>query len=100
LRPLVIDLRDAGRLDGAAVQAAAPLFAELERRGLRISTIVGPDLVLAARVQRVISFHAPTCGGCFLTEDEGVDWVRSGPPPVPAPLGPREGGLRIAPPRV
>ncbi|PRQ00426.1 hypothetical protein ENSA7_59200 [Enhygromyxa salina] len=100
LRPIVLDLRDAERLGGVAAQAAGLLLAELEQRGLRICAIVGPDLIHAARVQHLISLHAPICGGCFLTEGEAIDWVRTGPPPVAAPLRSRPGGLRIAPPRV
>ncbi|KIG15900.1 hypothetical protein DB30_05091 [Enhygromyxa salina] len=100
LRPILIDLRDAQRLSGAAAQAAGLLLAEFEQRGLRICTIVGPDLIHAARLQHLISFHAPTCGGSFLTEDDGIEWIRTGPPPVAAPLRPRHGGLSVAPPRV
>lgn len=97
LRPVVIDLREAERLGGAAAQAAALLLAEFEHRGLRISTIVGPDLIHAARVHHLISSHAPTCGRGFLSEDDGHEWIRLGPPRVPAPA---RGGPRTAPPRV
>jgi hypothetical protein len=99
LRPIVVDLREAERLGGAAAQAAALLLAEFENRGLRTSMIVGSDLIHAARVHHLINFHAPTCGRCFLTEAEGNDWVRRSPPPVPAPARAHE-SLRIAPPRV
>jgi hypothetical protein len=82
LRPLVIDLREAERLGGAAAQAAGLLLAEYETRGRRICMIVGPDLIHAARLHRLISVHAPSSGRCFLAEDEAADWVRWNPPAV------------------
>jgi hypothetical protein len=80
LRPLLIDLRGTPRLAGATAELAAHLVCEFERRSLRVGIIVGPDLVHAARVHRLLDFHAPMLGRCCLTEDEGVDWIARGVP--------------------
>jgi hypothetical protein len=105
MRTTVIDLRGAARLCGAAAEAASLLFAEFEQRGLRLSIVVGPDLIHAARVHRLLGANASTCGRCFLDEDEAVDWVRRSelpvPPPVAAPLRLVERRpLELQPPRV
>lgn len=90
MRAAVIDLRGSSRLAGAAAEAAALLFAEFEHRGLKIATVVGTDLIHAARLHRLMSTNATTHGRCFLTEDEASEWVRRSVPPepprVPAPL--------------
>jgi len=87
LRPLLIDLRGGPRLAGETAEIAAALFGEFERRSLRACAVVGPDLVHAARLHRLLGFHAPLHGRCFLTEDEGFDWVARGTwlfvPPTP-----------------
>jgi hypothetical protein len=83
LRPLLIDLRGAPRLGGATAELAAKLFAEFERRSLRVCAVVGHDLIHAARLHRLFGLHAPLHGRCFLTEDEGLDWVARGWPIVP-----------------
>lgn len=85
LRPLLVDLRGAPRLAGATADVAAQLFNEFERRSLRVCAVVGPDLVHAARVHRLLGFHAPINGRCFLTEDEGLDWVARGSWPIVPP---------------
>ncbi|MFO7563117.1 MAG: hypothetical protein R6X02_10780 [Enhygromyxa sp.] len=85
LRPLLLDLRGAPRLAGAAAKLAASLFAEFERRSLRICAVVGSDLVHAVRLHRVFGFSAPLHGRCFLTEDEGLDWVARGAWPIVPP---------------
>ena len=85
LRPLLIDLRGAPRLAGVTAEVAAELFAEFERHSVRLGVVVGPDLVHAARVHRLLDFHAPTLGRCFLTEDEGIDWVVRGSWPLVPP---------------
>jgi hypothetical protein len=82
LRPVLLDLRAAARVAGPALQTASSLFAEFERRSLRVATFVGPDLIKAARLHRVIGFHAPIEGRCFLTELEGLDWLRAAMPRV------------------
>lgn len=82
LRPLLIDLRGAARLSGSTAELAAALFGELERRSLRVCAVVGPDLVHAARLHRLFGLHAPLHGRCFLTEDEGLDWVTRGTWPL------------------
>lgn len=90
MRAAVIDLRGSSRLAGPAADAAALLFAEFEHRGLKIATVVGTDLIHAARVHRLMSTNATTHGRCFLAEDEAIEWVASSvspePPSVPAPL--------------
>lgn len=85
LRPLLIDMRGAPRLSGLAVEFAAQLFDEFERRSQRLAVVVGSDLVHAARVHRLLDFHAPTLGRCYLIEDEGLDWVARGTWPIAQP---------------
>lgn len=82
LGPVLVDLRRAARLSGPVAELAASVFAEFERRSVRIAVVVGPDLVHAARVHRLLGSHAPLLGRCFLTEDEGLDWVGRGMWPV------------------
>jgi hypothetical protein len=105
VRATVIDLRGSSRIAGASAEAAALLFAEFEHRDLRLATVVGTDLIHAARLHRLLGTHAPTQGRCFLTEDEALEWVRRSvlpmPPPVPPPLRllhPRS--VELQPPRV
>jgi hypothetical protein len=93
-RPLLIDLRQAERLAGSAAEAATELFAELESHGLRVAVLVGPDLIQAVRLHRLLGLHARMCGRSFMCADEARDWIRRAPPPVPPPL-PR-GGRRVA----
>lgn len=104
MRPTVIDLRGSSRLAGASAEAAALLFAELEHRDLRIATVVGTDLIHAARLHRLMGTSATTHGRCFLTEDEAFEWVRRSvlpePPPVPPPLRVLHRPLELQPPRV
>jgi hypothetical protein len=85
LRPLLIDLRGTARLAGGAAEVAASLFAEFERRSVRVCAVVGPDLIYAVRLHRVIGFSATLHGRCFLTEDEGLDWVTRGTWPLVPP---------------
>lgn len=85
LRPLLIDMRGAPRLSGLAVEFAGQLFDEFERRSQRLAVVVGQDLVHAARVHRLLDFHAPTLGRCFLIEAEGFDWVARGTWPITQP---------------
>jgi hypothetical protein len=105
MRPTIIDLRGAPRLCGAAAEAAALLFAEFEQRGLRLATVVGPDLIHAARVHRLMGTSVDTHARCFLTEDEAIDWVRRTALPVPPPVAPplrllSRRPLELQPPRV
>jgi hypothetical protein len=102
-RATVIDLRGGERLAGVAAKAAGLLFAEFEDRGVRIATVVGPDLIHAARVHRLMG--ASVHGRCFLLEEEAIEWVVSSippePPPVPPPLRMLHGrSLELQPPRV
>lgn len=85
LRPLLVDLRGCPRLSGLTAELAAQLFDEFERRSRRIGVVVGPDLVHAARLHRLLDFHAPTLGRCFLNEDEALDWVVRGTWPIAPP---------------
>jgi hypothetical protein len=105
MRATVMDLRGSSRLAGASAEAAGLLFAEFEHRGLRLATVVGTDLIHAARLHRLMGTNAPTQGRCFLTEDEAIEWVRRSvlpePPPVPAPLRVLHSrALELQPPRV
>jgi hypothetical protein len=105
MRPTVIDLRGGTRLAGASAEAAALLFAEFEHRDLRIATVVGTDLIHAARVHRLMSTNATVHGHCFLTEEEAVEWVRRSAPAVPPPVPPplrlvNRRPLELQPPRV
>jgi hypothetical protein len=104
MQATVIDLRGSSRLAGVSAEAAALLFAEFEHRGLRIATVVGTDLIHAARLHRLMGTSAGTHGRCFLTEDEAFDWVRRSvppvPPPVPPPLRVLHRPLELQPPRV
>jgi hypothetical protein len=101
MRPTLVDLRDGERLAGAAAQAAALLFAEFEHRGVRIATVVGTDLIHAARVHRLMA--ATVHGRCFLLEGEALEWAASSilpsPPPVPPPLRVHSSS-ELRPPRV
>ena len=105
MRAATIDLRGAPRLCGAAADAATLLFAEFEQRGLRLAIVVGPDLIHAARVHRLLLADATTCGRCVLDEDEAIEWVARTtlqvPPPIAAPLRMVHGrSLELQPPRV
>lgn len=99
LRPLIVDLGDGERLAGPAAEAAARVFAMFEDRGLRVATVVGPDLIHAIRLHRMMGTHATVHGRCFLTADEAREWIRRSPPPVAPPLCSARGGRR-PPPRV
>jgi hypothetical protein len=105
LRATVIDLRGSSRLAGIAANAAALLFAEYEQHGIRIATVVGTDLIHAARLHRLMGTSASEYGRCFLTEDEAIEWVRRSVPPEPPPVPPplrllHRRSLELQPPRV
>lgn len=105
LRATVIDLRGGSRLAGSSAQAAALLFAEFEQRELRIATVVGTDLIHAARLHRLMATSASAYGRCFLTEDEASEWVRLGVPPEPPAVPPplrmlHRRPIELQPPRV
>jgi hypothetical protein len=105
LRPTLIDLRGGSRLAGASANTAALLFEEFEQHGIRISTVVGTDLIHAARLHRLLGTSAAAQGRCFLTEDEAIEWVSRSVPPVPPPVPPplhRQNlrALLLQPPRV
>lgn len=82
LGPVLVDLRRAPRLASPTAELAAEVFAEFERRSVRVAAVVGPDLVHAARMHRLLGMHAPLLGRCCLTEHEGLDWVARGMWPV------------------
>jgi hypothetical protein len=100
MRATVIDLRGGSRIAGASAEAAALLFAEFEHRDLRIATVVGTDLIHAARVHRLMGTNAAAHGRCFLIEEEAVEWVRHRAPSVPAPMRVHARVLELQPPRV
>jgi hypothetical protein len=81
VRATVIDLRGGSRLAGATASVAALLLAEFEQRELRIATVVGADLIHAARLHRLMGISAATQGRSFASEDEAIEWVRQGVPP-------------------
>lgn len=97
LRPLLIDMREAARLGGPAADAAALVFAEFEGHGRRVAVLIGPDMIHALRLHRLMSYHAVSQGGCFMSEAESSAWIRLPPVPAPAPGYARRG---LAPPQV